>query len=39
MRFLVRVNIPVEAGDGAAKAGTLGTTIQAIPVDLKPEAV
>ena len=39
MRFLVKVNIPVEAGNGAAKAGTLGTTIQSILADLKPEAV
>ena len=39
MRFLVKVNIPVEAGNRAAKAGTLGTTIQAILADLKPEAV
>ena len=39
MRFLVKVNIPVEAGNGAAKAGKLGTTIQSIMADLKPEAV
>jgi hypothetical protein len=39
VRFLVKVNIPVEAGNGAAKAGTLGTTIQSILADLKPEAV
>src|SRR5712691_12970908 len=38
MRFLVKVNIPVEAGNGAAKAGKLGTTIQSILGDLKPEA-
>jgi len=30
MRFLVKVNIPVDAGNGAAKAGKLGTTIQSI---------
>jgi hypothetical protein len=39
MRFLVKVNIPVEAGNGAAKAGKLGTIIQSILADLKPEAV
>jgi Domain of unknown function (DUF3303) len=39
MRFLVKVNIPVEAGNVAAKAGKLGTTIQSIVADLKPEAV
>lgn len=39
MRFLVKVNIPVETGNGAAKAGKLGATIQAILEDLKPEAV
>ena len=39
MRFLVKVNIPVEAGNEAARAGKLGTTIQSILGDLKPEAV
>jgi hypothetical protein len=39
MRFLVKVNIPIEAGNRAAKAGKLGTTIQSILADLKPEAV
>ncbi len=39
MRFLVKVNIPVEAGNAAAKAGKLGTTFQTILADLKPEAV
>jgi hypothetical protein len=38
MRFLVKVNIPVEAGNAAAKAGKLGTIIQSILADLKPEA-
>jgi hypothetical protein len=38
MRFLVKVNIPVEAGNAAAKAGKLGSTIQSILADLKPEA-
>ena len=39
MRFLMKVNIPVEAGNAAAKAGKLGETIQSILADLKPEAV
>jgi hypothetical protein len=39
MRFLVKVNIPVETGNEAAKAGKLGAAIQSILADLKPEAV
>jgi hypothetical protein len=39
MRFLLKVNIPVEAGNAAARAGKLGSTIQTILDDLKPEAV
>jgi len=38
MRFLLKVNIPVESGNAAAKAGKLGTTIQSILAELKPEA-
>ena len=38
MRFLVKVNIPVEPGNAAAKEGKLGSTIQSILEDLKPEA-
>jgi len=38
MRMLLRVSFPVEAGNAAAKAGTLGPTIQRILADLKPEA-
>ena len=39
MRFLLKANIPVKTGNAAAKAGKLGTTIQSILEDLKPEAV
>ena len=38
MRMLLRVSIPVEAGNAASKAGTLGSTIDRILADLKPEA-
>jgi hypothetical protein len=38
MRMLLRVSIPVEAGNAAAKAGTMGSTIEKILAELKPEA-
>jgi hypothetical protein len=38
VRTLLRVSIPVEAGNAAAKAGTLGSTVEKILADLKPEA-
>ncbi len=38
MRMLLRVSIPVEEGNAAAKAGTLGSTIEKILAELKPEA-
>jgi len=39
VRFLVKVNIPVEAGNAAVKAGKLGSLMQSILADQKPEAV
>ena len=39
MRFLLKVNMALGAANAAAKAGKLGTTIQSILADLKPEAV
>jgi hypothetical protein len=39
MRMLMRVSIPVESGNAAVKAGTLGSTIERLVADLKPEAV
>src|SRR6202051_1057620 len=38
MRMLLRVSIPVEAGNAAAKAGNLGSTVERILADLNPEA-
>lgn len=39
MRFLLKVNMPVEPANAAAREGKLGETIQSILDDLKPEAV
>lgn len=38
MRMLLRVSIPAETGNAAAKAGTLASTVERILADLKPEA-
>lgn len=38
MRMLLRVSIPPETANAAAKAGTLATTIERIVAELKPEA-
>ena len=38
MRFMMKVTIPVAAGNQAVKDGTLGETIQSILEELKPES-
>jgi hypothetical protein len=39
MRMLVKVQIPVEAGNDAVRKGILGSTLHKILGELKPEAV
>jgi hypothetical protein len=38
MRMLMKVSFPVEAGNAAARNGSLGTKVKAILDELKPEA-
>jgi hypothetical protein len=38
MRMMMKVTIPIEAGNAAVRNGSLGTTMQKILADLKPEA-
>ena len=38
MRMMLKVSFPVETANAAVRNGTLGSTIQKILADLKPEA-
>jgi len=38
MRMMMKVTLPIEAANAAVRNGSLGTTIQKILADLKPEA-
>lgn len=38
MRMMMKVTMPVESGNEAARKGALGTTVQKILAEMKPEA-
>ena len=38
MRLMMKVTMPVESGNEAARKGALGTTVQKILAEMKPEA-
>lgn len=38
MRTMMKVSIPVESGNAAARSGVLGSTVQRILEEMKPEA-
>ena len=39
MRVMLKVSIPVEAGNAVTRAGSMTETIQSLLADMKPEAV